>query len=96
MISSTHLLGFLMHPKGGRKRPRRGHSLICSLQEFEREQEDEVSGRGRGKLGCLLAWRAHGGLVPCLFTEELLHLRRVHLRRRAHQQWGGLRVVRLQ
>jgi hypothetical protein len=48
-----------MHPKGERKRPRRGHSLICSLQEFEREQEDEVSGRGIGSLGASL----HGGLM---------------------------------
>ena len=95
MISAIDILGFLMHPKGGRKRRRRGHSLICSLLEFEREQEDEVSGRGRGNLGRLLAWRDHGGLVPCLFTEELLDLRRAHLRRRVHQQWGGLRELSL-
>jgi hypothetical protein len=67
-----------MHPKGGRKRPRRGHSLICSLQEFEREKEDEVSGIGRGKLGRLLAWREPVGLEPSLFSGELLHLRRAH------------------
>jgi hypothetical protein len=79
-----------MHPKGGRKRPRRGHSLICSLQEFEREQEDEVSGKGRGKLGFLLAWRAHGCLVRSLFSGELPILRR------AHHQWGGLRELSLQ
>jgi hypothetical protein len=85
-----------MLPKGGRKRPRRGHSLICSLLEFEREQEDEVSGIGRGKLGCLLAWREPASLVPSLFSGELLHLRREHLRRRAHQQWGGLRERSLQ
>jgi hypothetical protein len=85
-----------MLPKGGRKGQRRGHSLICSLGEIEREQEDEVSGIGRGKLGRLLAWRAHGGLVPCLFIEELPVLRRAHLRRRVHHQWGGLRELRLQ
>ena len=94
MISTVQILGFLMHPKGRRKRPRRGHSLICSLQEFEREQEDEVSGIGRGKLGRLLAWRAHGGLVPSLFSGELPVLRRAHLRRRAHHQWGVLRELR--
>ena len=78
MISSTHLLGFLMHPKGGRKRPRRGHSLICSLQEFEREKEDEVSGRCRGKLGHLLAWRAHGSLGPYYLMLIILAWRRAH------------------
>ena len=66
----------------------RGHSLICSLQEFEREKD--VSGIGRGKLGHLLAWRAHGGLVPSLFSGELPVLRR------AHHQWGGLRELSLQ
>jgi hypothetical protein len=84
-----------MHPKGACKRPRRGHLLIYSLQEFERGQEDDVSSIGRGKLGRLLAWRESAGLVPNLFSGELLHLRRVYLRR-AHQQWGCLRVVRLQ
>jgi hypothetical protein len=64
MIPSTQFLGFLMHLKGGHNRPRRGHSLICSLQEFEREKEDEVSGIGRGYLGYLLAWREREGLVP--------------------------------
>jgi hypothetical protein len=96
MISSTQFLGFLMHPKGGHKRPRRGHSLICSLLEFEREKEDEVLGIGRGNIGCLLAWRESTGLVPNLFSGELPVLRRAHLRRRAHHQWGELRVVRLQ
>jgi hypothetical protein len=91
MISSTQFLGFLMHPKGGRKRPRKDHSLICSLLEFEREQDDEVSSIGRGKLGSLLAWRESAGLVPSLFSGEL-----PVLRRRAHHQWGALRVVRLQ
>ena len=89
MISYTQLLGFLMHPKGGCK-GQRSHSLISSLGEIQREQEDEVSGIGRGKLGRLLAWRAHGGLVPSLFSGELLVLRR------AHHQWGGLRELRLQ
>jgi hypothetical protein len=85
-----------MHPKGGRKRPRRGHSLICSLLEFEREQEDEVSGIGRGKLGRLLAWRESTDLVPSLFSGELPVLRRAYLRRRAHHQLGILREIRLQ
>jgi hypothetical protein len=52
------------------------HSLICSLREIQREQEDEVSSIGKGNIGCLLAWRAHGILVPSLFIEELLVLRR--------------------
>jgi len=73
----------------------RDHSLICSLGEIRREQEDEVSGIGRGKLGHLLVWRAHGGLVPSLFSGDILHLRRAHLRRRENQQWGGIRVVTL-
>ena len=84
-----------MHPKGGRKRPRRGHSLICSLLEFEREQEDEVSGIERGKFGCLLAWRESVGLVPSLFSGELPVLRRAHLRM-VHHQWGGLTELILQ
>jgi hypothetical protein len=96
MISSTQYLGFLMHPKGGRKRPRRGLSLICSLLEFEREQEDEVSGIGRGKLGRLLAWRESTGLVLSVFSGELPVLRRAHLGRRAHHQWGVFRELRLQ
>jgi hypothetical protein len=44
----------------------------------------------------MLSWREPSGLEPCLFTEELPVLRRVHLLRRAHQQWGGLTPVRLQ
>jgi len=67
-----------MHPKGGCKRPRTGHSLICSLLEFEGEQEDEVSGIERGNIGSLLAWRGSTGLVSSLFSGELLHMRRVH------------------
>jgi hypothetical protein len=85
-----------MLPKGGRKGQRRVHSLICSLGEIQRKQEDDVLGIGRGKLGHLLAWRAHGGLVPSLFSGELPVLRRAHLRRRAHHQWGVLRELRLQ
>jgi hypothetical protein len=78
-----------MHSKGGRKRPRRGHSLICSLLEFEREQEDEVSSIGRGNIGRLLSWRESTGLVPSLFSGDFPVLRKAHLRRRAHK------VVRL-
>jgi hypothetical protein len=44
MISSVHILGFLMEVQEGRKGQRRAHSLICSLGEFEREHEDEVGG----------------------------------------------------
>jgi hypothetical protein len=93
MISSTQYLGFLTHPKGGRKRPRRGHSLIFSLLEFKREQEDKVSGIGRGNLGILLAWRESTGLVPSLFSGELPVLTRVHLRRRLHPQCAELREI---
>jgi hypothetical protein len=57
-----------MHPKGGCKRLRRGHSLIFSLLEFEREQEDKVLGIGRRNIGILLAWRESTGLVPSLFS----------------------------
>jgi hypothetical protein len=44
----------------------------------------------------MLSWREPSGLEPCLFVEELPVLRRAHLLRRAHQQWGGLTLVRLQ
>jgi hypothetical protein len=44
----------------------------------------------------MLSWREASSLEPCLFTEELPVLRRAHLLRRAHQQWGGLTPVRLQ
>jgi hypothetical protein len=43
MISTVHHLGFLMEVQEGRKRGVRAHSLICSLGEFEREHDDEVS-----------------------------------------------------
>jgi hypothetical protein len=84
MIASTQYLGFLMHPKGGLKRRRRGHSLICSLLGFQREKEDDVLGIGRGNIGILLSWRESADLVPSLFSGELPVLRRSHLRRRAH------------
>ena len=41
MISSTHRLGFLMLPKGGRKGQMRANFLFCSLEEKDKEQEDE-------------------------------------------------------
>jgi hypothetical protein len=44
MISIVHILGFLMEVQERRKGQRRAHSLICSLGEFERENEDEVGG----------------------------------------------------
>jgi hypothetical protein len=44
----------------------------------------------------MLSWREASGLEPCLFVEELLVLKRAHLLRRAHQQWGGLTPVRLE
>jgi hypothetical protein len=42
MISTVHHLGFLMEVQEGRKGVK-AHSLICSLEEFEREHEDDVS-----------------------------------------------------
>jgi hypothetical protein len=44
MISTVYLLGFLMEVQEGRKGGGGAHSLICSLGEFEREHEHEVSG----------------------------------------------------
>jgi hypothetical protein len=44
MISTVHILGFLMEVQEGRKGQRRAHSLICSLGKFEREHEDEIGG----------------------------------------------------
>jgi hypothetical protein len=44
MISTVHHLGFLMEVQEGRKGGVKTHSFICSLGEFEREHEDEVSG----------------------------------------------------
>jgi hypothetical protein len=37
-----------MLPKGGHKGQRRPHSLFCSLEEKQEEQEDEISCIGRG------------------------------------------------
>jgi hypothetical protein len=44
MISTVDHLGFLMEVQEGCKGGVRAHSLICSLGEFEREHDDEVSG----------------------------------------------------
>jgi hypothetical protein len=44
MISTIDHLGFLMDVQEGCKGEGRAHSLICSLREFEREHDDEVSG----------------------------------------------------
>jgi hypothetical protein len=41
MISSTHHLGILMLPKGGRKGQRRVYSLVCSPKELGKGKEDE-------------------------------------------------------
>jgi hypothetical protein len=43
MISTVHILGFLMEVQEGRKGQGGAHSLTCSLGEFEREHEHEVS-----------------------------------------------------
>jgi hypothetical protein len=50
----------------------------------------------RLELACLLSWREAFNYWPCLFSGELSDLRRVHLRRRVHHQWGALTHVRLQ
>jgi hypothetical protein len=44
MISVVDRLDFLMEVQEGRKGGRGAYSLICSLGEFEREHDDEVSG----------------------------------------------------
>jgi hypothetical protein len=43
MISANDHLGFLMEVREGHKGGERAHSLICSLGEFEREHDDDVS-----------------------------------------------------
>ena len=90
MISSIHHLGFLMHPKGGRKGQKRAHSLLCSLEEKQEEQEDENNCIGRGQLGRMLPWREASSLESQLFSGELPILRR------AHHQWVVLTPVILQ
>jgi hypothetical protein len=42
MISTIHILGFLMEVQEGRKGQRRAHNFICSLGEIERELWHEV------------------------------------------------------
>jgi hypothetical protein len=54
-----------MEVQEGRKGQGEVHSVVCSPRELGEEREDEDGGYGRGKLGCLLSWRAHGGLDPC-------------------------------
>jgi hypothetical protein len=44
MISTVHILGFLMEVQEGRKGKMIAHSLICSLVKFERENEDDIGG----------------------------------------------------
>jgi hypothetical protein len=44
VISMVYFLGFLIEVQEGRKGGVGAHSLICSLGEFERENEHEVSG----------------------------------------------------
>jgi len=84
-----------MHHKGGRKGKKRAHSLFCSLEEKKEEQEDENSCIGRGYLGRMLPWREASSLESQLFSGELPILRREHLRRREHHQWGGLTPIKL-
>jgi hypothetical protein len=59
MISSTQFLGFLMHPKGGRKRPRRGHSLIFHSKSLRESKRMRFQAEGEESLGASL----HGGLM---------------------------------
>jgi hypothetical protein len=52
-----------MLPKEGLKGQRRIYSLLCSLEEKEKGQEDENSCIGRGELGrMLLPWREASSL----------------------------------
>jgi hypothetical protein len=44
----------------------------------------------------MLPWREASSLESQLFSGELSVLRRAHLRRRAHHQWGALTPIRLQ
>ena len=39
-ILAIHLLGFLVEVQEGRIGPKEAHSLICSLEEFERSNGD--------------------------------------------------------
>jgi hypothetical protein len=44
----------------------------------------------------MLPWREAYSLESLLFSGDISILRRVHLRRRAHHQWGALTPVKLQ
>jgi hypothetical protein len=68
--------------KGGCKGQRRLHSLLCSLEEMEKGQEDENRSKGRGELGSMLPWREASSL-------SLGYLMVItSARRRAHHRSG--------
>jgi hypothetical protein len=59
MISSIHLLGFLMEVQEGCIGQREARSLLCSLGEFERSIEERMEAMVEGSLGASF----HGGLM---------------------------------
>jgi hypothetical protein len=59
-------------------------SLVCSPKELGEGQGDGNGSNGRGELGCLHSWKAHGGLGPILFVVITLAWRRAHHRRGVH------------
>jgi hypothetical protein len=73
-----------MHPKGGRKRPRRGIHSFVHLESLRESLEMRFGALGEASLGTCFHGESSSGLEPCLFVEELPVLRRAHLRRRAH------------
>jgi hypothetical protein len=61
MISSTQLLGFLMHPKGGRKGQRRGIHSFVHLKSLRESKRMRFQALGEESLGASLhgdsSWR---------------------------------------
>jgi hypothetical protein len=77
MILAIHFLGFLMEVEEGSKGQREAYSLVCSPRDLGEGKEDGNGSILRGKLGCLLSWRAHGGLGP-YYLLVLVISRRAH------------------
>jgi hypothetical protein len=71
-----------MHPKGGSKGQKRVCSLLCSLEEKEKGQEDEDGRIGRGELGRMIPWRE----ASSLGLSYLMVI--TSARRRAHHRSG--------